>query len=151
MRSSKSSTIPLISDGSTLSETNFSKAINSFYSCSNRCCPPLKANCSISQSALDPSNFPEHLKCDPDFVAGMPSTLDLSKSSVHDGILPRMLKSTAYSIAPSQTVQRFPGWRSITQRLEACQGNKYQLQKVTVSTILFQVCCWTEELTSCRP
>ena len=69
----------------------FSKDIilkNFFYSYFNSCFPPLKANCSIIQPELEPSNFPEYLQCDPDFIADMFSTLDLSKSSRPDGISP---------------------------------------------------------------
>lgn len=43
------------------------------------CCPLLEANCSVFQSVLEPSHFLEHLQCDPNFVADMLSTLDLSK------------------------------------------------------------------------
>ncbi len=54
-----------------------------------------------SQANLDPSNYPEELKCSSDFVANMLATLDISKSSGPDSISSRMLKSTVYSIAPS--------------------------------------------------
>ena len=77
---------------------------NFFYSCFNRSYPPLSNGCSVFQSTqtdLDPSNFPVHLQCDSDCIAEMLFSLDLSKSSGPDGISPRMLRSTAYSIAPS--------------------------------------------------
>ena len=104
---SKNSAIPSISDGNTLAESNQAKAImlnNFFYSCFNRSCPPLSDGSSVFQSTqtdLDPSNFPVHLQCDSDCVAEMLLSLDLSKSSGPDGISPQMLRSTAYSIAPS--------------------------------------------------
>ena len=75
---------------------------NFFYSCYNRSCPPLSTTCSVSHSQVDfdPSNFPDDLQCSPDFVADILATLDVSKSSGPDDISPRMLKPTAYCIAP---------------------------------------------------
>ena len=76
-----------------------------FSSCFNSSCPPITPNPleTYSQANLDPSNFPEILKCSTEFVADMLVTLNTSKSSGPDGISSRMLKSSAYSIAPSIT------------------------------------------------
>ena len=46
---------------------------------------------------------PDELLCSESEVSDLLASLDVSKSSGHDGISARMLKSTAYSIAPSLT------------------------------------------------
>ena len=106
MLGTKSTTFPTISNGSTQADTSEGKAYllnNFFYSCYNRSCPSLTPNSPESnlQTNLDPSNFPEYLKCSPEYVANMLAMLDTSKSSGPDDISSMMLKSTAYSIAPS--------------------------------------------------
>ena len=73
---------------------------NFFYSRYNCSSPPLTPYIPEPnlQTNLDPSNFPESLKCSPDYVANMLAMLDTSKS---DNISAMMLKSTASSIVPS--------------------------------------------------
>ena len=63
--------------------------LNNFYSCYNRSCPSLTPNSPESnlQTYLDPSNFPESLKCSPEYVANMPTMLDTSKSSGPDDFI----------------------------------------------------------------
>ena len=102
----KSTSFPSISDGTTHADTGLGKAYllnNFFYSCFNRSCPPLSLNSQIPNLLpnLDPSSFPDSLKCTSEYIANMLATLDTSKSTGPDDISSMMLKSAAYSIAPS--------------------------------------------------
>ena len=104
MLGTKSTTFPSISNGTAQADTGQGKAhlLNTFfYSCFNRSCPPLVPNSLIDHNVLDPSCFPESLKCSSEYVADMLALLDTSKSSGPDDISSLMLKSTAHSIAPS--------------------------------------------------
>ena len=69
----KNATLPSISNGTTQADTGQGKACllnNFFYSCFNRACSPLElAPNSVDpnfQLSIDPSNFPENLKCSSD-------------------------------------------------------------------------------------
>ena len=68
-----------------------------FSSCFNASHPLLE-----SQSAST-SECPDEILCCESEVCDLLASLDVSKSSGHDGISARMLKSTAHSIAPSLT------------------------------------------------
>ena len=104
----KSTTIPTLNNDGTLVCTSQGKATlisDFFFGCFNRQYPPLGSACSpIGQSSnLDPQEFPEELLCSVDNIADMLAYLDPSKSTGADKISARMLKSCAYSIAPSLT------------------------------------------------
>ena len=96
----------MISNSTTQADTSQGKAYllnNFFYSCYNHSCPSLALSSPVPnlQTNLDPSNFPESLNFSPEYVADMLATFDTSKSSGSDDISSMMLKSSAYSIAPS--------------------------------------------------
>ena len=79
------------------------KHIYFFYNYNCSPLTPTSPEPSNQQANLYPSNFLENLKCSPDYVADMLAMLDTSKSSGPDEISSMLLKSTAYSIAPSLT------------------------------------------------
>ena len=108
--SNKQSTIPTLLDGGTPVDSSQGKAIanllnNFFFGCFNRQCSPLDTSPSPAgiHYDLNPSDYPCDLLCTVDSVADLLANLDISKSSGVDDISARMLKSTAYSIAPSLT------------------------------------------------
>ena len=57
-----------------------------------------------------PSDFPDELLCDQDEITDLLASLDITKSSGPDNISVRMLKHTAYSIAPAVTML-FKTWQ----------------------------------------
>ncbi len=73
--------------------------LNSFFSsCFNASHPSLEIQSSST------SGCPDEILCAESGVGDLLASLDVSKSNGHDGISARMLKSTAYSIAPSLTI-----------------------------------------------
>ena len=80
------------------SDSDKANMLNSFYcSCFNMSHPPLDVHSDSTQCC------PDEILCSESEVCELLMSLDVSKSSGHDGISARMLKSTAYSIAPSLT------------------------------------------------
>ena len=71
---------------------------NFFFKCFNHDLPPLQ----VSQP-LNPISCPEELLCSVEKIAELLYSLQPDKSIGFDGVSPRMLMSTACSIAPSLT------------------------------------------------
>ena len=106
--SNKQSTIPTLLDGGTPVDSSQGKANllnNFFFGCFNRQCSPLDTSPSPAgiHCDLNPSDYPCDLLCTVDSVADLLANLDILKSSGVDDISARMLKSIAYSIAPTQS------------------------------------------------
>ena len=104
LMNSTNSTIPILVQGNTTAQTNEQKAemLNSFFaSCFNKSHPPVKST-DFHTTTL-PDTFPSELLCSEDEVLDLLASLDTSKSSGPDEISARMLKLTAFSIAPAVT------------------------------------------------
>ena len=102
---STNSTIPTLVHGDTTAQTDVQKAemLNSFFaSCFNMSQSPIE---SMDFRTPTPSeDFPSDLSCGEDEIADLLSSLDVTKSNGPDGISARMLKYTAFSIAPAVTM-----------------------------------------------
>ena len=84
-----------------MANTDIDKAnlLNSFFcSCFNRSHPPIQ-----HQHFPTTLDCPDTILCSESEVGDMLAALDVTKASGSDGISARMLKSTAFSIAPSLT------------------------------------------------
>ena len=93
--------IPTLSlDGTVAnSDVDIANILNLFFcSCFNRSHSPIQ-----HQDTPASSDCPEEILCSESEVYNMLAALDMMKASGSDGISARMLKSTAFSIAPSLT------------------------------------------------
>ena len=94
------SSVPTLSDDSgTPVTSNFAKLNNFFYDCFNHALPPLQDEL----QRCNPDSCPEELLCTVEEIEELLLTLKTDKSTGPDNVSPRMLKSTAHSIAPSMT------------------------------------------------
>ena len=92
-------TIPTLSLGDKVAHSDVDKAnlLNSFFTdCFNKSHPPIQL-----QVASQPPTCPDEILCSESEVCDLLAALNPSKASGQDGISARMLKNTAYSIAPS--------------------------------------------------
>ena len=100
----KRTSIPLLQHNGKTAESASSKATvlnNYFYGCFNNNFPPLtSSDPNYHNLNLDSTACPADFLCSDESVLDLITTLDVTKTTGHDGIAARMLKATAVSIAP---------------------------------------------------